>query len=176
MGKIIKKSCGFSAWCFEWNEWSLLIFECSKRFDTAELAGKETQCRFEPLRKTAHQLLYLNFFLHDSFVLYKATLSCLALTNASTLFLFCATDFSWTVFDKELFLSKASSFPLACLTGLASLGWMDLAGLTGFSSKTFLRSLPWRGHTCELVLLLGVVGSVNTRLASKIKHKKSIAS
>lgn len=70
-------------------------------------------------------------------------------------------------------MSKASSFLLACLTGLTGFGWIDLAGLTGFSSRTFLRSLPCRGHTCEVALLLevvGGVGSVNTRLASGINH------
>ena len=66
-------------------------------------------------------------------------------------------------------LSEASSLLLACLTGLTGFGWMDLAGLTGFSSRTFLRSLPWREHTCEVALLpevVGGLGSVNTRLAS----------
>ena len=100
-------------------------------------------------------------------------------TNVSALFLGCATHFSCAVFDKTLLLSKASSLPLGCLTGLTGLGWMDLPGLTGFSSRTFPRSLPWRGHTrdtWELALFLGDVGSVNTRLASKIKQKKSIGS
>ena len=102
----------------------------------------------------------------------------LALTNVSGLFAECSTDSSFTVFDRKVLLSKASSFLLACLTGLTGLDWMDLAGLTGFSSRTFLRSLPWREHTCEVALLLevvesvGSVGSVNTRLASGIKQKQ----
>lgn len=53
---------------------------------------------------------------------------------------------------------------------------MDLAGLTGFSSRTFLRSLPWREHTWEVALLLevvGGVGSVNTRLASVTRKSSS---
>ena len=65
---------------------------------------------------------------------------------------------------------------LACLTGLTGFRWMDLAGLTGFSSRTFLRSLPWREHTCEVALLLEVVagvGSVNTRLASVARKSSS---
>lgn len=95
------------------------------------------------------------------------------LTNVSGLFVECSTDSSFTVFDRKVLLSKASSFLLACLTGLTGFGWIDLAGLTGFSSRTFLRSLPCRGHTCEVALLLevvGGVGSVNTRLASGINH------
>lgn len=53
---------------------------------------------------------------------------------------------------------------------------MDIAGLTGFSSRTFLRSLPWREHTWEVALLLevvGGVGSVNTRLASVTRKSSS---
>ena len=99
------------------------------------------------------------------------------LTNAVGLIAACSTDSSFTVFGSKVLLSEASSFLLtllACLTGLTGFGWMDLAGLIGFSSRTFLRSLPWREHTCEVTLLLevvGGVGSVNTRLASVIKKK-----
>ena len=97
-------------------------------------------------------------------------------TNAAGLFATCSTDSSFTVFGRDVLLSAASSLLLACLTGLTGFGWMDLAGLTGFSSRTFLRSLPWREHTCEVALLLevlGSVGSVNTRLASAARKSSS---
>lgn len=51
-------------------------------------------------------------------------------------------------------LSNVSYFPLACLTGLTSLGWIDLTGLTGLSSRTFLCSLSWREQPREAVLKL----------------------
>ena len=50
--------------------------------------------------------------------------------------------------------SNVSYFPLVRLTGFTSLGWIDLTGLTGLSSRIFLCSLSWREQPREAVLKL----------------------
>ena len=132
------------------------------------------QCNYLKLEQSIYSKIVLKRRIASQLCIYS--IPYFTLTNAAGLIAACSADSSFTVFGGTVLLSEASSLLLASLPGLTGFGWMDLAGLTGFSSRTFRRSLPWREHTCEVALLLealGGVGSVNTRLASVARKSSS---